>query len=407
MRTLPGQERSDHIENRLRSLRLAKGLSQGALAGIAGVTRQAVCAIETHQYLPTTAVALRLAHALDARVEDLFSLGSAGDLIEGELLGCAGRDRTDSSPVRVKIARVGKRVLVRPVASLGDVLNFTVPADGLLTPATRIPGGRGTGRNRVQVRLLRDRETVDGAIVVAGCDPAVFLIGEHVRRRLDRASVIGWTMGSAAAVEALKRGEVHVAGLHIVDPRSGESNVPYLRRHFKGWDVKVVTFAAWEQGFMVRQRNPKGIRGVGDLVRKGVSVVNREPGAGARLLLDQRLAASGIQSRSVRGYHRIAASHLEVARLIADGQADVGVGARSAAGLLGLGFIPIQGERYDLVIPTSLMEAHHNLSVFLDTLVSRTFRSEVEALGGYDTHETGRIVEWQTPVKPRGVRREG
>ena len=391
-------ELSDHIENRLRSLRLAKGLSQGVLAGMADVTRQAVCAIEGNQYLPTTAVALRLAHALDSRVEELFSLGSAGDLIEGELIGCGRTDSTATSPVRVNIARVGTRILVRPVASLGDVLNFTVPADGLLTPATRASGRGGPGRNRVQVRLLRDRQCVEREIVVAGCDPAVFLVGEHVRRRLDRASVIGWTMGSAAAVEALKRGEVHVAGLHIVDPRSGESNLPYLRRHFKGWDVKVVTFAAWEQGFMVRRRNPKGIRSVDDLARKDVSVVNRETGAGARFLLDQRLAAARIQTRSVRGYHRIASSHLDVARLIAEGQADVGVGARSAARLLGLEFIPLQVERYDLVIPTSLLDVHPNLSVFLDTLVSRTFRNEIEALGGYDTQETGRIVEWRNPA---------
>src|SRR5689334_3152795 len=142
-----------NIENRLRSLRSAKGLSQNDLAGMAGVTRQAIYAIEANQYLPTTAVALRLAGALGYRVEDLFSLVSSGEIVEGELIGDlpAGARRT-----RVKVARVGQRLLVRPVASLGDVLNFTIPADGLLI------GPASSGRNkkaghRVRVELIRDR----------------------------------------------------------------------------------------------------------------------------------------------------------------------------------------------------------------------------------------------------------
>lgn len=381
-------EPASNIENRLRSLRTGKGLSQGALAGMAGVTRQAIYAIEANQYLPTTAVALRLSAALDCRVEDLFSLIAGGEMVDGELVGSLPPEPTH---VRVKVARVGKRLLVRPVAGLGEVLNFTVPADGLIAGPVASPRRALRQGDRVRVRLLRDRRIVEGEIVVAGCDPAMFLAGEYLRRRQDQATVVEWSMGSTAAVEALKRGEVHVAGLHIVDPKSGEFNLPYLRRHWKGQDVQVVTFASWEQGLLVKGGNPKSIQGVEDLARKDVLLINREAGAGARLLLDQRLATVGIKAGQVKGYQRSAGSHLEVARLIAEGQADVGVGVRSAARLLGLDFIPLQEERYDLVVPTVYLSEHPALSMFLDTIVSRPFRTEIQALGGYDTHETGKV----------------
>ncbi|MDE3036740.1 MAG: helix-turn-helix domain-containing protein, partial [Nitrospirota bacterium] len=309
-------EPASNIENRLRALRTAKGLSQGTLAGMAGVTRQAIYAIEANQYLPTTAVALRLAGALDCRVEDLFSLIAGGEIVEGELVGSLP---ADPAQARVKVARVGSRLLVRPVAGLGEVLNFTVPADGLLVGAATASRRTVREGDRVRVRLLRDRRIVDEEIVVAGCDPAIFLAGDYLRRRQGQTTVVEWSMGSSAAMDALKRGEVHVAGLHIVDPKSGESNLPYLRRHWKGPEVQVVTFASWEQGLMVRHGNPKGISGVDDLARKDLVLINREAGAGARLLLDQKLAAAGIKGDQVKGYQRSAGSHLEVARLIAEG----------------------------------------------------------------------------------------
>lgn len=376
-------EPADNIENRLRSLRSSKGLSQGVLARMAGVTRQAIYAIETNQYLPTTAVALRLAGVLGCRVEDLFSLVSSGEVIEGDFVGPLPPDpRT-----RVKVADVHGRLFVRPVAQLGDVLNFTIPADGLLLGAAS--SGRKKTTSRVRVELIRDRRLIEEEVVVAGCDPAIFLAGEYIRRRQARASVVGWTMGSGAALDALKRGEVHVAGLHIVDVKSGESNLPYLRRHLKGDGFTVVTFASWEQGLVVPRGNPKGIRGIADLVRRDVQIVNREAGAGARLLLDQRLAVAGISSDKVKGYGQNAASHLDVAHCIAVGQADSGIGVRSAARLAGLDFIPLQEERYDLVIPTPYITSHPALANFLDALVSRPFRTEIEALGGYDTRQTG------------------
>jgi molybdate-binding protein len=198
-------------------------------------------------------------------------------------------------------------------------------------------------------------------------------------------------MGSMAALQALQREEVHVAGLHLFDPVTGESNLPFIRRSLKGPGYEVVTFATWEEGFIVRRGNPKSIRTPADLADPSVTLVNREEGSGARLLLDQRLRASGVNPTTLPGYDRIAGSHLEVARVVAGSQADVGIGVRSVAQLLGLDFIPLQASRYDLVVRKAYLKSHPTLSRLFETLASHSFRKEIEALGGYDTRDTGKV----------------
>jgi molybdate-binding protein/DNA-binding XRE family transcriptional regulator len=374
------------FSNRLKSIRTQNGLSQGQLASRVGITRQAVSAIEANLYLPATAVALRLAAILACRVEDLFSFAPSEDVITGDLIGHLPEPDRNSSPVRVKVSTVGKRMIVRPVLDLGAQLSFMVPTDGYIS-------GRETTRSghKVRVTLSRDREAIRQEISVAGCDPAIFLLGEHLRRQKDLTSVVGWTMGSTAALQALQRGEVHVAGMHLFDPTSGESNMPFLRRSLKGPGYEVVTFATWEEGFLVRRGNPKAIRTAADLSEPTVTLINREQGSGARLLLDQRLRASGVDPTQVGGYDRVVPSHFEVARAVAGHQADVGIGIRSAAQLFDLDFVPLQAARYDLVVPKPYLKSHPTLTRLFETLVSRPFRDEIEALGGYDTSETGKI----------------
>ncbi len=374
------------FSNHLKALRTQKGFSQGKLAARAGITRQAVSAIESNLYLPTTAVALHLASVLACRVEDLFSIGTAEDIVEGKLIGHLPQRDMKASPVRVKVSMVGSKRVVRPVTGLGETLCFTIPADGYVVDAH----GQESGA-LVSVKLSRDREAIERAISVAGCDPAIFLAGEHMKRHKDQTSLVGWTMGSMAALRALQQGEVHVAGLHLFDPSTGESNLPFLRRALKGSNYEVVTFATWEEGLLVRAGNPKSIRAVCDVADPNVTLVNREEGAGARLLLDQRLRAAGIDYHQVRGYGTIVASHFDIARAIGGGQADVGVGIRSAAQLFGLDFVPLQAARYDLVVPKAYLKLHPTLAHLFETLVSRPFRNEIEALGGYDTSETGKL----------------
>lgn len=379
-------ESSEHFQNHLKDIRIAQGLSQGELAGKAGITRQAISAIESHLYLPTTAVALRLAASLGCHVEDLFSLAETQEVIEGKLIGHLPQQDEKILTVRVKIARVGARMVVRPVTELGEVLSYSVPADGYAVDLH----GQASGAT-VRVNLSRDRQAIEQEISVAGCDPAIFLAGAHLRQGKDQASIVGWTMGSMAALRALQQGEVHVAGLHLFDPTTGESNLPFLRRALKSANYDVVTFATWEEGFLVRPGNPKSIRAIADVADPLVTLVNREEGAGARLMLDQRLRAAGIDSTQVRGYERIVSSHFEVARAIASHQADVGVGIRSAAQLFGLDFVPLQAARYDLVVPKAYLKSHPTLARLFDTIVSHSFRAEIDALGGYDTRETGRV----------------
>jgi molybdate-binding protein/DNA-binding XRE family transcriptional regulator len=379
-------ETTPKFSNNLKSLRTQKGFSQSELAARAGITRQAVSSIESNLYLPTTAVALHLASVLACRVEDLFSLGATEDIVEGKLIGHLPQSDIKTSPIRVKVSTVGSKTVVRPVTGLGEMLSFTVPADGYVVEAH----GQTSGAT-VRVKLSRDRQAIEQAISVAGCDPAIFLAGEHMRRRKDQTSVVGWTMGSMAALRALQQGEVHVAGLHLFDPTTGESNLPFLRHALKGSNYEIVTFATWEEGMLVRAGNPKSIRAVSDVADPYVTLVNREEGAGARLLLDQRLRAAGINQDQVKGYGTIVASHFEIARAIASRQADVGIGIRSAARLFELDFVPLQAARYDLVVPKAYLKSHPTLAHLFETLVSRPFRNEIEALGGYDTSDTGTL----------------
>jgi molybdopterin molybdotransferase/putative molybdopterin biosynthesis protein len=377
---------TQQFSNHLKALRLQKGLLQGELAVRAGITRQAVSSIEANLYLPTTGVALHLASALACRVEDLFSLTQTENIIEGKLVGHLPPSDMKRSPTRVKVSTIGSKIVVRPLAELGEMLAFSIPADGYVVETQDQTVGA-----TIRVKLSRDRQAIEQEISVGGCDPAIFLVGAHLRQRKDQTSVVGWTMGSMTALRALQQGEVHVAGVHLFDPVTGESNLPFLRRALKGSNYEVVTFATWEEGLLVRAGNPKSIRAVSDVADPSVTLVNREEGAGARLLLDQRLHAAGIPSHQVRGYGTTVASQFEIARAIASRQADVGIGIRSTAQIFGLDFVPLQAARYDLVVPKAYLKSHPTLSHLFETIVSRPFRDEIEALGGYDTSETGRL----------------
>jgi putative molybdopterin biosynthesis protein len=369
-------------ENRLREKRQSLGLSQKRLADMAGITRQAVCAVEANQYSPATSVALQLARALRCRVEELFSIKTGGEIIEGELVGSISKD---AGKVRAQVTQVGDRLLVRPLDGFGELTSLSATADGLIV-------GSVSGNKQVKVRLLKDRESVRRKIVAAGCDPAMFLAAEHLRKQ-DKENLVPCLMGSSIALGALKRGEVHVAGVHLADERSGVWNLPDLKRHLGGMDCIVVTFAHWEEGLIIRQGNPKKLRSVADLARPALRIVNREKGSGARRLIERELAAAGIQPARVKGYGDEVLSHLEVAAHVKAGLADAGIGVRAAASICGLDFIPLQTERYDLVIPKAYYETLQGLRNLLDTIVSKPFREELEALGGYDTRESGKIVE--------------
>jgi putative molybdopterin biosynthesis protein len=378
----PKLENPTETENRVREKRRTLHLSQKQLADLAGITRQAICAVEANQYSPSTSVALKLAQVLRCRVEDLFYLKSDGEVIEGELIGPLPKGL---HKVRAQVSQIGARILVRPLVGLGELATLSTTADGLIL-------GPGSDSKHVQVQLFENRQALSRNIVIAGCDPAMFLASEHLKQRTED-NLVPCLMGSSIAISALKRNEVHVAGVHLIDERSGAWNLPYLDRNLKGMDCIVVTFAHWEEGLIVRQGNPKKIRDVQHLARPGVKIVNREIGSGARRLLDRQMESYGIQPSKIKGYDNEVFSHLEVAARVKAGLADGGVGIEAAASICGLDFIPLQRERYDLVIPRAHYDALPGLRRLLDMMVGKTFRDELDGLGGYDTRETGRVVE--------------
>ena len=370
------------MENHLREKRQALALSQKQLADLAGITRQAVSALEANQYSPATSVALQLARALRCRVENLFSIKQGGAVVEGELLGALPQG---NAPVRAQVTQIGHRLLVRPLIGIGELSSLSATADGLII-------GTNPDNNRVKVKLLKDREEVRRKIVVGGCDPAMFLAGEHFRKH-DQETLVPCLMGSSIALNALKRGEVHMAGIHLADEIVGGWQLPNLKHSLGEMDCIVVTFAHWEEGFIVRQGNPKKIRAVGDVAKPTVTIVNREKGSGARRLLDKQMRVSAINPKRVKGYRDEVFSHLDVASRIKAGLADAGIGVQSVASICGLDFVPLQRERYDLVIPKAHYETLSGLRILLDTIVSKPFRDELDALGGYDTREIGKVVE--------------
>jgi putative molybdopterin biosynthesis protein len=190
---------------------------------------------------------------------------------------------------------------------------------------------------------------------------------------------------------ALKRGEAHLAGSHLLDPETGEYNLSYIQRYLPGVPVVVVTLVGREQGLMVLRGNPLGVRALGDLAGQGVRFVNRQRGAGTRVLLDYHLSKLGIESSRVQGYDQEEYTHLAVAAAVASGRADCGLGIAAAAQALGLDFIPLFQERYDLVVP----DVHYRsarLAPLWTTLQEPAFREAVARLPGYDVASMGKIV---------------
>jgi molybdate-binding protein len=224
-------------------------------------------------------------------------------------------------------------------------------------------------------------------LAVVGCDPAIGVVSESLRRERG-IEVTWWQGGSLAALAALGRGEAHVAGAHLRDALSGDFNERWVRE-LVPFPCTRISFAWWDQGLLVRPGNPLGISSVSELVRPGLRFLNREVGSGSRALLDERLTEAGIPGSELTGYDTGAKGHMAVAEAIACGLADAGIGIRAAGRAFGLDMIQLETERYDLVVPNHFLELRP-VQALLDTLRSSGVRAQVEALGGYDVSVMGR-----------------
>lgn len=360
---------------RLQEVRKTRGLAATELAQQVGISRQTIYAIEDGSYVPNTATALRLAHALETRVEELFSLeeptGSADRPIRAELLTNAHKEEQ-----LVRLCRVGERLLAVPSPSLPDYLP---PSDGIVQ--------RRSG-NTVWVKpfgkLLNNRKS----LLLAGCDPALSVLAEMLAS--SGVEVISVPCSSQNALQWLKRGRVHIAGSHLLDHATGEYNVPFIQRAFPQGSVRVVTFAVWEEGIVVQRSNPKNIASLADLSRKGVKIVNREKGSGSRDLLDAGLRAAGIATGNVKGYGNVAHGHLPAAYVVATKNADCCIATQSAARRFGLDFVPLVSERFDLTFSQASLELSA-AKMLLETLNHAALRRKLQLMAGYETQQTGTV----------------
>jgi molybdate-binding protein len=226
-------------------------------------------------------------------------------------------------------------------------------------------------------------------LLLAGCDPALSLL--HDALRPSGIEIISVPAASRLALQWLKQGRVHAAGSHLLDRATGNYNLPIIRRLLPKASVRVITFAVWEQGLLVRRGNPNGIRSVADLAGNRLKVVNREKGSGSRDLLDSNLREFGIPFKQVNGYDSIAQGHLAAAYAVAAGNADCCIAPRSAARCFGLDFVPLAVERFDLSFTQASLDSPAG-KAFLDVLQRSHFRRKLESIAGYDTAHTGEVL---------------
>ncbi|MFL5366886.1 MAG: substrate-binding domain-containing protein, partial [Myxococcales bacterium] len=337
--------------------------------------------LESGRGQPSTSVALHLARVLGCRVAELFWLRDEAGELTAEL--AQGSDLRGAKAERAVVGSVAGRWVAHPL-SREDPLALTTSADALLIRARRPD-------RTVRLRALRPPEALQANVLVAGCDPGLSVLSGHVEDRWPGQRLRWIPVGSDAALKMLGVGHAHVAGAHLFDEETGEYNLPFVRRAFGGRPMVVVTFAHLEEGFAIAKGNPRRIRKPEDIARPEIRFVNREPGAGARRLLDRLLRKARVPASAVEGYENLLHGHLQVAQAVAMGAADAGVVARSAAIAHGLDFIPLSEERFDLVFPKE-WSADARAGWIVETLEGRAFRRELASLGGYDTRESGQVV---------------
>jgi putative molybdopterin biosynthesis protein len=294
----------------------------------------------------------------------------------------------DEDYVRVAVGKVGERLLAAPLPRGAGVISSLVHADGLLVVP---PGTQGIEAGyRRPVRLYRSMAEIERTIFCIGShDLTLDLLVEFLAK--SQVRFVSSNVGSQAGLIALERGHGHIAGSHLLDPRTGAYNISYVRQYMPTTPVKVVGLVGREQGLIVPQGNPLGLSSLRDLTRGDVQFLNRQRGSGTRVLLDYQLGLLGISPQSIHGYNDEEYTHLGVAAAVAGGRADCGLAIAAAAQALKLDFVPLFKERYDLVIPRK----HANtelLAPLLELLGREDFRQAVSVRQGYDISVMGKVI---------------
>ncbi|MDF5716764.1 MAG: substrate-binding domain-containing protein [Rhizonema sp. NSF051] len=392
-----------NVCNNVKSIRTRLGMSQQELANLAGVTRQAISSVESGQCSPSVAMSLRLAKALGCQVEELFWIED--NLLEVEAVLTQSVESGEKIPVSV--ARVGDRLIAYPLVGNDAFRIEMIPVDGSAVATARQsnlasfpneerPNLNGKAQiqastNKVQVRLFDDISKIHNTVVIAGCTPVMSFLAKATERWHPQLRVLYQYANSMTALSRLCQGQIHIAGMHLYAPQTGEYNVPFVREALIGRACVLITLGFWEEGLLVQPGNPMGIKTVTDLLKLKATIVNREPGSACHMLLKGKLEEQGIPLHVVKGFDHIVYNHQSVALSVVSGIADAGISTASVAATFGLDFISLHQARYDLVILKEYLE-ESPVKQFLSILGHRLVQSQIEILGGYDISNIGEVV---------------
>ena len=294
--------------------------------------------------------------------------------------------------IRVSVGRVGGRLVAVPLARGAGVITTMVHADGLMRIPSLVEGLNGG--EEVDIDLLRPQKDIENTILCTGShDLAIGVLEDQLKQLYPELKIAATNVGSLGGLLALQRGETHISGTHLLDPESGLYNVPDIKRTIPKLPVTLVHLARREQGIVVARGNPNSIGSLKDLTSR-VRFVNRQPGSGTRVLLDFELKKLGINPNAIDGYDREEFTHMAVGAAVASGLADAGLAVRAAAQALGLDFIPVASEQYDLLFLRSFFESDRGERL-MSILQSGLFKDAVATLGGYDSRDSGKLLYQQ------------
>jgi putative molybdopterin biosynthesis protein len=290
--------------------------------------------------------------------------------------------------IRVSVGNVQGKTVVAPLSRGAGLISSLTKAQGIISVGPT-SAGINAGMT-IPVTLLRKSRPASTILAVGSHDLALELLGIFIRRRREEAFLSCANVGSMGGIMAIRNNEAHIAGVHMLNEETGRYNVDYAAKFLANTPWKLVHLAMRQQGLMVMPGNPKGITSLGDLARADIIYINRQRGSGTRMLLDYELGKAGISNNQIIGYDKEVGTHMAVAASIAAGTADAGLGVKAAAQALGLEFIPVAQEQYDLLLNFTADDERQDL--IIDILKSADFRRDVEALGGYDLGDSGKLI---------------
>ncbi len=290
--------------------------------------------------------------------------------------------------IRARVGKVNSKLVAVPLNRGAGVVSSFVKADGIIEVPQNTEGYEAG--EKVLVSLVRKMEDLEKTLLITGShDPLIDELIDLMKIKWPDSQVVSSHVGSLGGLMALKRGESHLGGTHLLDEETGEYNKSYVRRYFPEGGVRLISCVFRSQGLIIAKSNPLGINSITDLAK--VNYVNRQKGSGTRILLDYLLKQNGLEPAQIKGYEREEITHTAVAAAVASGTADAGMGILAAARIYNLDFIPLIQEQYDLLVAEKTLE-HPESARLLEVMQSPEFAQRLEKLGGYQLNNPGEVI---------------